>query len=175
MLDDSLSIANDSQSNEGKHHRNANDQSQRTEALNEKGIPTKTETETEAEAEAEAEKEKETETETAREAGLMNDVLEHPRVSEWRYREAMTLDAARADAVTKRHASGMQTARENLAQLLDVGSLREIGSLVVAAQRKRRSLEDLIQNTPADGVITGIGTIHSDPLLQPDIQGPSFL
>ena len=152
VLDDSVSIPNDSQSNEGKHHRNASDQSQRTEALNEKGIPTKTKTKTKTEAEKE----------TAREAGLMNDVLEHPRVSEWRYREAMTLDAARADAVTKRHASGMQTARENLAQLLDVGSLREIGSLVVAAQRKRRSLEDLIQNTPADGVITGIGTIHSD-------------
>jgi len=89
-------------------------------------------------------------------------LAEHPRMLEWRAREAMTSDAARSNAVAKRHASGMQTARENLAQLLDRDSFHEIGSLVVAAQRKRRSLDDLIQNTPADGVITGLGKIHSD-------------
>jgi acetyl-CoA carboxylase carboxyltransferase component len=37
----------------------------------------------------------------------------------------------------------------------------EYGALAVAAQRSRRSEEDLIANTPADGMVTGIGSINS--------------
>ena len=51
-------------------------------------------------------------------------------------RHAFTLDANRADAVAKRHA------------------------LALAAQRSRRSLDDLIANTPADGMVTGIAGIN---------------
>ena len=84
---------------------------------------------------------------------------EHPRVVEWRLRERLTRDESRHAAVSKRRATGMRTVRENLADLLDAGSFIELGSLVVAAQRRRRSLDDLIHHTPADGVITGFGKV----------------
>ena len=75
-------------------------------------------------------------------------------------RLALTLDAARPDAVAKRHASGQRTARENIADLCDAGSFVEYGALAIAAQRSRRSLEDLTKATPADGIVTGIGSIN---------------
>jgi len=53
-----------------------------------------------------------------------------------------------------------RTARENVAQLCDPGSFEEYGSLVVAAQRARRSIDDLIANTPADGLVAGIGRVN---------------
>ena len=77
-----------------------------------------------------------------------------------RQRQAFTLDAARPEAVAKRHAQGLRTARENVADLCDPGSFIEYGALAVAAQRSRRSEQDLIQNTPADGMVTGIGQVH---------------
>ncbi len=75
-------------------------------------------------------------------------------------RHAPTLDAHRAEAVAKRHALGQRTARENIADLCDADSFLEYGALAVAAQRSRRSEEDLIKNTPADGMVTGIGSIN---------------
>jgi acetyl-CoA carboxylase carboxyltransferase component len=76
-------------------------------------------------------------------------------------RHAFTLDANRADAVAKRHALGMRTARENVAALCDDASFIEYGALAFAAQRTRRSLDDLIANTPADGMVTGIGSVNA--------------
>ena len=70
-------------------------------------------------------------------------------------------DAARPDAVAARHAKGQRTARENVAALLDEGSFTEYGAFAVAAQRSRRSLDDLQRNTPADGLITGTGTVNA--------------
>ena len=70
-----------------------------------------------------------------------------------------TLDAARPEAKAKRHALGLRTARENIADLCDDGSFIEYGALAVAAQRSRRSADDLIKNTPADGMVTGVGSI----------------
>ncbi len=75
-------------------------------------------------------------------------------------RQAYLLDAARPEAVAKRHAQGLRTARENLADLCDAGSFAEYGALAVAAQRSRRTEEDLIRNTPADGMVTGMGDIN---------------
>ncbi|WP_179401042.1 carboxyl transferase domain-containing protein [Burkholderia guangdongensis] len=75
-------------------------------------------------------------------------------------RHALTLDAARPDAIAKRHARGGRTARENVADLCDDGSFIEYGALAVAAQRSRRTLEDLTANTPADGIVTGIGSVN---------------
>lgn len=75
-------------------------------------------------------------------------------------RQARTLDAARPEAVARRHAAGQRTARENIADLCDEGSFLEYGALAVAAQRNRRSEEDLIANTPADGMVTGIGSVN---------------
>ncbi len=75
-------------------------------------------------------------------------------------RLAHTLDGARPEAVARRHALGLRTARENIADLCDDGSFLEYGALAVAAQRSRRSEEDLIANTPADGMVTGIGSVN---------------
>jgi biotin carboxyl carrier protein/acetyl-CoA carboxylase beta subunit len=75
-------------------------------------------------------------------------------------RHAFLWDENRTSAVDKRHAQGGRTARENIAQLCDEGSFMEYGSLAIAAQTRRRSLDDLIANTPADGMITGVGTVN---------------
>lgn len=80
-------------------------------------------------------------------------------------RHAFTLDANRGAAVAKRHAQGGRTARENIADLCgtasDPGNFIEYGALAVAAQTRRRTLEDLIANTPADGMVTGLGSINA--------------
>ena len=70
-------------------------------------------------------------------------------------------DAARPAAVAKRHATGLRTARENVADLCDDGSFSEYGALTLAAQRARRSVEELIAKTPGDGIVTGIGTVNA--------------
>ncbi len=76
-------------------------------------------------------------------------------------RHAPTLDASRPEAMARRHALGQRSARENIADLCDEGSFIEYGALAVAAQRSRRSAEDLLKNTPADGMVTGMGSINS--------------
>ena len=83
-----------------------------------------------------------------------------PDLQEAIARHAFTLDANRPDAVAKRHALGLRTARENIADLCDAGSFVEYGALAIAAQRSRRELDDLLKNTPADGMVTGIGSIN---------------
>jgi acetyl-CoA carboxylase carboxyltransferase component len=75
-------------------------------------------------------------------------------------RHALGLDASRPDAVARRRATAQRTTRENVADLLDPGSFIEYGPLVIAAQRRRRSLEDLISRTPADGLVAGVGTVN---------------
>jgi acetyl-CoA carboxylase carboxyltransferase component len=75
-------------------------------------------------------------------------------------RLAFTRDAARPEAVAKRHATGLRTARENIADLCDPDSFVEYGALAVAAQSRRRSADDLMRNTPADGMVTGIGCVN---------------
>ncbi|QLY33532.1 ATP-grasp domain-containing protein [Nocardia huaxiensis] len=82
-------------------------------------------------------------------------------LAEVRARHAATLDAARPEAVAKRHRLGRRTARENLADLVDADSFLEYGGLGIAAQRARRSIEDLIANTPADGLVAGVATINA--------------
>lgn len=80
-------------------------------------------------------------------------------------RHAPTLDINRKAAVDKRHAQGGRTARENIADLCDTasdpGNFIEYGALAIAAQTRRRTLEDLIANTPADGMVTGLGSINA--------------
>jgi acetyl-CoA carboxylase carboxyltransferase component len=92
--------------------------------------------------------------------GAVSSTLVRPELAELRARVANTLDAGRADATARRHAAGRRTARENINDLCDAGSFEEYGSLVVAAQRARRDLDDLIHRTPADGLIAGIGRIN---------------
>jgi acetyl-CoA carboxylase carboxyltransferase component len=83
-------------------------------------------------------------------------------LSEVQIRHAVGLDAARPQAVDRRRAVGRRTARENVADLVDEGSFVEYGPLVIAAQRRRRPVEELIERTPADGMVGGIGTINGD-------------
>lgn len=75
---------------------------------------------------------------------------------------AMTLDAARADAITKRHAQGGRSARENIDDLVDPGSFIEYGQLAIAAQRSQKSVEQLRRVSPADGLVGGIATINGE-------------
>ena len=70
--------------------------------------------------------------------------------------------SARPDAVDRRRATGQRTARENVEDLCDPGTFVEYGPLVIAAQRRRRPLEDLIARTPADGLVAGIGRVNGD-------------
>jgi acetyl-CoA carboxylase carboxyltransferase component len=95
-------------------------------------------------------------------AEVLSPAAVRPEVTELRERVSNTLDAGRPEATARRHAGGRRTARENVADLCDPGSFEEYGALVVAAQRARRDLHDLIANTPADGLIAGIGRINGD-------------
>jgi acetyl-CoA carboxylase carboxyltransferase component len=79
-------------------------------------------------------------------------------------RHALGSDQRRPEAVDKRHAAGRRTARENLADLLDPGSFVEYGPLVIAAQEGRRSRQELIERTPADGLVGGVGEIDGRPV-----------
>ena len=74
-------------------------------------------------------------------------------------RHDVGLDEARPDAVARRRKTGQRTARENVADLIDEGTLVEYGPVVVAAQRRRRSMDELIAQTPADGMIGGIAKV----------------
>jgi acetyl-CoA carboxylase carboxyltransferase component/biotin carboxyl carrier protein len=88
--------------------------------------------------------------------------LDHirPDLAEVIERHAMGMDERRPEAVERRRKTGQRTARENIADLCDAGSFIEYGALAIAAQRRRRSLEDLIRSTPADGMVTGIGAVN---------------
>ncbi|MBY0333113.1 MAG: carbamoyl-phosphate synthase large subunit [Acetobacteraceae bacterium] len=85
-----------------------------------------------------------------------------PDLAEMLARKARLLDAARPDAVAKRHRQGGRTARENVEDLMDPGSFVEYGGLAVAGQRARRPMEELVRISPADGVICGFGTVNAD-------------
>jgi acetyl-CoA carboxylase carboxyltransferase component len=61
--------------------------------------------------------------------------------------------------VGRRHAGGGRTARENLADLVDPGSFVEYGRFAIAAQRGRRDLAELIERTPADGLVAGTARV----------------
>ena len=85
-----------------------------------------------------------------------------PDLQEILDRQALGQDAARPDMVARRRKTGQRTARENLDDLIDPGSYIEYGSMVIAAQRRRRTVEDLAARTPADGLVAGIGTVNAD-------------
>ena len=88
--------------------------------------------------------------------------LERDDLREVLDRHARGLDEQRPDAVARRRSRGHRTARENITDLVADGSFVEYGPLVIAAQRRRRSVEDLIAATPADGLVGGIGDVNVD-------------
>ncbi len=85
-----------------------------------------------------------------------------PDLDELQRRRSQVLDAGRPEAVARRHESGRRTARENIDDLCDPGSFTEYGSFAIAAQRSRRPLDELIERTPADGLVAGIGRVNGD-------------
>ncbi len=72
------------------------------------------------------------------------------------------LDAARPDAVARRRKNNKNTIRENIDRLIDAGSFSEYGGLNLAAQRSRRSVEELEKMSPADGMVAGTASINAD-------------
>lgn len=85
-----------------------------------------------------------------------------PDLEELFERRSLLEDAMRPDAVARRRKTGQRTARENVHDLIDPGSLVEYGGLVVAARRQRMELDELIRKSPADGLITGTATVNGD-------------
>ena len=83
-------------------------------------------------------------------------------LEELRRRRALTEDSARPEKVARRHAAGGRTARENIADLVDDGSFVEYGRFATAAQEQRRSVDELIRTTPADGLVGGTATVNRD-------------
>jgi acetyl-CoA carboxylase carboxyltransferase component len=83
-----------------------------------------------------------------------------PDLAEVVQRHALGYDEQRPDAVERRRRTGQRTTRENVDDLVDSGSFVEYGPMVIAAQRRRRELGDLIRRTPADGLVGGIGTVN---------------
>jgi acetyl-CoA carboxylase carboxyltransferase component len=77
-------------------------------------------------------------------------------------RHDKTLDEARPEAVERRRKTGQRTVRENIADLVDDGSFVEYAPLVIAAQRRRREVEELIDRTPADGLVCGLARVNGD-------------
>lgn len=96
------------------------------------------------------------------ELGLATTDLDRTRtdLDEVRGRHLLTRNEGRPAAVAKRHSRGRRSARENPADLIDAGV--EYGALAVAAQRSRRAEEELIANTPADGLVASLPTAGAD-------------
>ncbi len=96
---------------------------------------------------------------------MSNKIVDHdfirPDLAESNARHAFGYDENRPESVARRRKTNQRTARENVADLVDPGSFIEYGALAFAAQKKRRTLVDLIRNTPGDGIITGIGTVNA--------------
>ncbi|WP_420392306.1 carboxyl transferase domain-containing protein [Acuticoccus sp.] len=90
--------------------------------------------------------------------------LDHirPDLQEVLDRHAFVLDENRQEAVAKRHAKGFRTLRENIAHLVDEGSLNEYWPLVVAHRHQKHDMEMLRRTTPADGVVAGTCSINGD-------------
>jgi acetyl-CoA carboxylase carboxyltransferase component len=98
----------------------------------------------------------------AEDAGEISTDEIRPDLVEVNERQAFGLDENRPEAVAKRRKTGQRTARENVADLVDEGTFVEYGALVIAAQRRRRPIDELIRRTPADGMVAGIGRVNGD-------------
>ncbi len=90
--------------------------------------------------------------------------LDHIRgdLAELYERRSYTRDENRPDAVARRRKTGQKTAQENIESIVDPGSFKEYGPLVVAAQKARRTDEWLRERSPADGLIGGLATVNGD-------------
>ncbi len=90
-----------------------------------------------------------------------------PSLAEVQTMRARMMDEGRPDAVERRRKTNQRTARENLADLIDPGTFVEYGPMALAAQRRRRTKDDLINRSPADGLVTGVASINGDQFDDP--------
>ncbi|MCK9274508.1 MAG: hypothetical protein M0P57_05400 [Syntrophales bacterium] len=88
--------------------------------------------------------------------------LDHirPDLAEVIERYSFGLDENRPDEVARRNDKNRRTARTYVNELCDPDTFIEYGAFALAAQRQRRSLDDLIKRTPTDGMIAGIGSVN---------------
>ena len=77
-------------------------------------------------------------------------------------RVAKTLDENRPKAVQRRRGRGQRTTRENIADLCEGGDFHEYGQLLLAAQRRKLGVDKLLDVSPADGIVTGLGEVNAD-------------
>jgi acetyl/propionyl-CoA carboxylase alpha subunit/acetyl-CoA carboxylase carboxyltransferase component len=97
----------------------------------------------------------------AKEENIDPDAI-RPDLSELYARRKFTTDAGRPDAVARRRKTGQRTVRENVEDLCDPGSFVEYASLVVAGRLRRNSMDELIERTPGDGLVMGLGRVNGD-------------
>jgi acetyl/propionyl-CoA carboxylase alpha subunit len=92
--------------------------------------------------------------------------LDHirPDLKEVLDRRSRAMDEHRPEAVARRRATGQRTARENIADVCDPGTFVEYGSLVLSARRRTVPMEQLIKESPADGLNHGPGTDQWGPV-----------
>jgi acetyl/propionyl-CoA carboxylase alpha subunit/acetyl-CoA carboxylase carboxyltransferase component len=93
-----------------------------------------------------------------------------PDLEEALIRQGYKLDENRPAAVAKRRKNKHRTVRENIEDICDPDSFVEYGSLAIAAQRRRRTVQDLMENTPGDGMVTGIGSVNQAMFPDQDTQ-----
>lgn len=96
---------------------------------------------------------------SVREEAIDLDVI-RPDLNEVLDRRDRTLDAHRPKAVARRRATGQRTARENIEDLCDPDTFVEYGSLVLSGRRRSVPMEQLIEESPADGLIMGLAQIN---------------
>lgn len=77
-------------------------------------------------------------------------------------RLARTLDENRPKAVERRRSRDQRTTREIVSGLCEGGDFHEYGQLVLAGQRRKLGIDALIDISPADGIVTGVGSMNAD-------------
>ncbi|MEQ1889246.1 MAG: carboxyl transferase domain-containing protein [Alphaproteobacteria bacterium] len=83
-----------------------------------------------------------------------------PDLAEVIERHRILMDDARPEAVARRRKTNSRTARENIDDLVDPGSFVEYGGLILAMQRNRRTMDELIKISPADGFVAGMASVN---------------
>ena len=91
-----------------------------------------------------------------------------PDLAEVLERKSFIYDENRPQAVARRRKTGHRTVRENVDDLVNPETFIEYGSMVVAAQVRRRGIEDLRTRSPADGIIVGVGQVNEDQFDDPE-------
>jgi len=87
--------------------------------------------------------------------------LMRQKAEELRQKKAQAMQMGGEAAVQRQHAEGKLTARERIDLLFDPGSFVEFGAL---AEHEPRNPQMAGKHTPADGVITGYGSVSGQPV-----------